>query len=170
MSNIKDKRTRKREGGEKGTAECVSLWCVFCSTLHTLSLHELSVHLRMSKLIQYNQDRIVCMSMCVCFVKIITRTKCCWVSYICSLPQYGLYAPLMWSQQTGTDQTKPNHTKPDQEKQHTARQLPPTNSDQHAWVRQSNQSSHLGERSSFPGRATAHSRKQLSAPGSRQWC
>lgn len=83
-------RERGKERGEKGTAECVSLWCVFCSTLHTLSLHELSVHLRMSKPKQYNQDRIVCMSMCVCFVKIITRTKCCWVSYICSLPQYGL--------------------------------------------------------------------------------
>lgn len=83
-------RERGKERGEKGTAECVSLWCVFCSTLHTLSLHGLSVHLRMSKPKQYNQDRIVCMSMCVCFVKIITRTKCCWVSYICSLPQYGL--------------------------------------------------------------------------------
>ncbi len=75
----------------------------------------------------------------------------------------------MWSQQAGTDQTKHNYTKLDQEKQHTARQLPPANSDQHAWVRRSNQSSHLGEDGGFPGRATAQSRKTLSAPGSRGW-
>ncbi len=28
------------ERGEGGIADCVNLWCVFCSTIHTLSLHE----------------------------------------------------------------------------------------------------------------------------------
>lgn len=38
MSNIKDTRKREREKErreEEGIAECVSLWCVFCSSIHT---------------------------------------------------------------------------------------------------------------------------------------
>lgn len=46
-------REQGKERGEKGTAEYVSLVCVFCSTIHTLSLNELSVHPCMSKHIQY---------------------------------------------------------------------------------------------------------------------
>lgn len=69
------------------------------------------------------------------------------------------------TQQAGTDQTKPNHTKADQEKQHTACQLPPANSDHYAQVCWSNQSFHLGEDGGFPGRATSQAKKELSAPG-----
>lgn len=52
-----------------------------------------------------------------------------------------------------------------EKKQHAAHQLPPANSHEVAWVCRSNQSSHLGEGGRFPGRATAQSRKPLSAPG-----
>ncbi|KAK2851516.1 hypothetical protein Q5P01_007792 [Channa striata] len=74
------------------------------------------------------------------------------------------------TQQAGTEQTKPNHTRPGQtRKNNTARQLPPANSDRYVRVCQFNQSFHLGEDTALPGRAEARSKKQLSAPGSRQW-
>ena len=80
-----------------------------------------------------NQDRIVCMQVCFLWR---SQPELSAAESVISVRFPTENCKHHWCGHT-TDQVKPNHAKPDQEKQHAARQLPQPNSDQHAWVHQS---------------------------------